>query len=110
MSRANPGSSGGPTNSGAAESFDPYYTWLGIPPDEQPANFYRLLGLRKYENNREVISHAADARMAHLKTFQTGKRAQVCQKLLTEISGAVKTLLNDEKRAAYDQQLQATEA
>lgn len=113
MSRANPGSAGSPKNSGGpnsgAEPFDPYYTWLGIPPDEQPPNFYRLLGLRKYENNREVISHAADARMAHLKTFQTSKRAQICQKLLTEISGATKTLLNDEKRAAYDQQLQATE-
>ncbi len=23
--------------------YDPYYLWLGIPPEEQPANYYRLL-------------------------------------------------------------------
>ncbi len=27
------------------DSFDPYYTSLGIPPEEQPPNYYRLLGL-----------------------------------------------------------------
>ena len=38
-----------------AEKFDPYYTWLGIPPQEQPPHFYRLLGLEVFEENREVI-------------------------------------------------------
>ena len=23
--------------------FDPFYSWLGIPPAEQPADYYRLL-------------------------------------------------------------------
>lgn len=96
-------------NANAVEAFDPYYTWLGIPPDEQPPNHYRLLGLRKYESNREAISNAADARMAHLKTFQTGKRAPICQKLLTEISAAISILLNDAKRTAYDEQLKKTD-
>ena len=27
------------------DEFNPYYVWLGIPPDEQPANYYRLLGI-----------------------------------------------------------------
>ena len=26
------------------EAIDPYHKWLGIPPHEQPANHYRLLG------------------------------------------------------------------
>ncbi len=30
-------------------NFDPYHKWLGIPPDEQPANHYRLLGLELFE-------------------------------------------------------------
>ena len=25
--------------------FDPYHRWLGIPPEEQPADHYRLLGI-----------------------------------------------------------------
>ena len=44
------------------EEFDPYYLWLGIPPEEQPPNHYRLLGLRQFEDNREVISYAVDQR------------------------------------------------
>lgn len=33
-----------------AENFDPYHKWLGIPPDEQPANDYRLLGHGLFES------------------------------------------------------------
>ena len=40
--------------------FDPYHKWLGIRPEEQPANYYRLL---------------ADQRMAHIRSFQTGNDA-----------------------------------
>ena len=43
-----------------AESFDPYHVWLGIPPDEQPPNRYRLLGIRAFEANQDVIDNAAD--------------------------------------------------
>ena len=35
--------------------FDPYYRWLGIPPEEQPAHHYRLLGLTLFESDRAVI-------------------------------------------------------
>src|SRR5688572_1794287 len=31
------------------EPFDAYYTWLGIPPAEQPPHFYRLLGVQPFE-------------------------------------------------------------
>ena len=55
-----------------AESFDPYYTWLGIPPEEQPADHYRLLGVRRFEANEEVIINASDQRMSYIRTFQTG--------------------------------------
>ena len=46
------------------EQFDPYYHWLGIPPQEQPPNHYRLLSLQLYEPNEEVIQHAVDRAMA----------------------------------------------
>ncbi len=40
--------------------FDPYYTWLGIPPEQQPPDHYQLLGLRRFEDNAAVIESAAD--------------------------------------------------
>ncbi len=92
----------------AAEPFDPYYHWLGIPPDEQPPNHYRLLGINRLEENREVIQNAADRQMAHLRTFQTGPRAALSQKLLNEVSAARVCLLSAEKKRAYDQQLRVS--
>ncbi len=68
------------------EEFDPYYTWLGIPPPQQPPNHYRLLGVELFEANPDVIESAADQRMAHLRSFQTGKRGHLTQGLLNEVA------------------------
>ena len=65
-----------------APSFNPYHKWLGIPLEEQPPHHYRLLGVELFEDDPEVIEAAADQRMAHLRTYQTGKRAALSQKLL----------------------------
>lgn len=88
-----------------AERFDPYLVWLGIPPEEQPPNFYRLLGIPRFTDNLDVIENAADRQMAHLRTFQTGPHSDLSQKLLNEVSAARVCLFNPDKRAAYDQQL-----
>ena len=34
--------------------FDPYHKWLGIPPDQQPAHHYRLLGIGLFESDADV--------------------------------------------------------
>jgi serine/threonine protein kinase len=85
--------------------FDPYHTWLGIPPEEQPPSLYRLLGVRVFEDKLEVIEHAADQRMAHLRALQTGRHGKLSQQILNEVTAARITLLNAEKRAAYDDEL-----
>jgi hypothetical protein len=95
--------------------FDPYYTWLGIPPEEQPPHHYRLLGIRPLEADRDVITHAMDQRMAHLRTMQGGKHSEHSQRLLNEVSAAAVVLLDRAKKEPYDaalkQQLtQAAEA
>ncbi len=82
--------------------FDPYHKWLGIGPDEQPASLYRLLGLRPFETDPDVIDTAAHQRMALLKTFQGGKHGTLSQKLLNEISRARQRLLDPTERSAYD--------
>jgi hypothetical protein len=88
-----------------SDSFDPYYKWLGIPPWEQPPDHYRLLGITLFEADPEVIAHAADQRMAHLKNLQTGKYSLLSQPLLNEIAAAKVVLLTPHRKAAYDQQL-----
>jgi len=88
-----------------AETFDPYYKWLGIPPKDQPPHHYRLLGIELFEEDRDVIDAAANRVMSYLKDLATGDEAAHSQELLNEISGARIGLLNKEKKSAYDEQL-----
>ena len=88
-----------------AKPFDPYYRWLGIPPAEQPANHYRLLGVAVFEPAPDVIEAAADQRMAHLRNYQSGKHSALSQKLLNEVAAARVCLLNPQKKVEYDRGL-----
>lgn len=89
------------------EAFDPYHKWLGIPPREQPANFYRLLSIELFESDPDVIAGAADRAMSHLRTFQAGPNGKLSQKLLNEISAARLALLTPDKKRAYDNYLKS---
>lgn len=88
-------------------TFDPYFKWLGIPPEDQPPNHYRLLGLPPLVDDPDVIEHAADQRLAHLRNLGAGKHAALSQPMLNEITAAKLTLLDPGKKAAYDGQLRA---
>lgn len=72
-----------------AETFDPYFKWLGIRPEHQPPDHYRLLGLQRFENDAEVIENAADAKPVD--------RKQLAEKLLDD---AVAMRLNIIEQAA----------
>jgi len=89
----------------ALSGFDPYHKWLGISPDHQPPNHYRLLALEPFEADPDVIAHAADQRMAHIRSFQTGENANLSQCILNEIASAKLCLLNPRKKWEYDQAL-----
>jgi hypothetical protein len=86
-------------------SFDPYHKWLGIRPEEQPADHYRLLAIARFESDPDVIETAADRQMGHLRTFQTGPHSALSQKLLNELAAARLCLLCPDKKAAYDAEL-----
>ncbi|MDB4532797.1 SUMF1/EgtB/PvdO family nonheme iron enzyme [bacterium] len=85
--------------------FDPYHEWLGIPPEEQPANHYRLLGLELFEADRGVIEAVSLEQIAHVRTFAIGANSEQSQLLLNELSAARVTLLNLAQKAEYDQDL-----
>lgn len=88
-----------------SNSFDPYHKWLGIPPNEQPPNHYRLLGVKWFESDLDVIRNAADQRMIYLKSFSVGPDSQLSQKLLDEIAAAKVCLLQPELKDEYDKEL-----
>ena len=85
--------------------FDPYHLWLQIPPGEQPPSLYRLLGLTHFESDPNVIDNAAEQRLMHLRNVQNGPQGQIAQKIMNEVSRARLTLLKEDSRVAYDQQL-----
>jgi hypothetical protein len=86
-------------------AFDPYHRWLGIPPKDQPANHYRLLGIELFESDLEVIRDAAEQRMAHVRGYALGQYAELSQKILNELATARACLLNAEDKTAYDRAL-----
>ena len=90
-----------------SQSFDPYHIWLGIRPEEQPPNHYRLLGIALSEDNTEAIRDAAVQRMAHVRTYQLGPHSALSQQILNELAAAKACLMDAKKKAAYDDRLRA---
>ncbi len=86
-------------------AFDAYHIWLGIAPKNQPPHHYCLLGIELFEQSADAISNAADQRMAHLRSFQTGRHSALSQKLLNQVAAAKVCLLDAAKKANYDQAL-----
>lgn len=84
---------------------DACYELLGIPPVEQPASHYRLLGLSSFESNRQVISNAADRRMAFVRQLASGPFSKLTQEVLNLLSEAKICLLNEVRREQYDKEL-----
>ncbi len=90
-------------------TFDAYHIWLGIPPEDQPPDYYRLLGLRQLESRTDVIAMAAERQTSHVRKFASGEHQQRASELLNEIAKARLVLLNPDQRLAYDRQLPAPE-
>ncbi|HUG71399.1 MAG TPA: hypothetical protein VMM76_26855 [Pirellulaceae bacterium] len=87
--------------------FDPYHKWLGISPRHQPPNHYRLLSLDLYEPDSDVIEAAADRIVIFLQDVAAGPQAKESQKLLNEIAAARLCLLDETRKACYDDRLRA---
>jgi hypothetical protein len=82
-------------------TFDPYHKWLGIPREQRPVTLYQLLGISAGETDVEVIEDAATRQSTHVRTYQLGSQAEVCQRILNEIAQARSVVLNPKKRMEY---------
>jgi hypothetical protein len=85
--------------------FDAYKTWLGIPPEEQPPDYYGLLGLKRYEEDRQLIAKSSEQRLTHISRFKDGENGRLAQKIASELSKATSCLLNPHRKHLYDQHL-----
>lgn len=92
-----------------SDNFNPYHKWLGIPHNHQPPNHYRLLGIEDFESDGDVITHAADQRMAHVKSFHAGPHSDLSQKILNEIAAARACLHDPQNKTAYDTELRTAQ-
>ncbi|MCA9141808.1 MAG: hypothetical protein H6821_15925 [Planctomycetaceae bacterium] len=90
--------------------FDPYHKWLGIPPREQPANYYRLLGLDLFEDDGDAIECAADRLMKYVRDTATAEQREDAKRVFTELAAAKRCLLVVEQKQAYDAGLRAGQA
>lgn len=88
-----------------SDPLDYYHFWLGIPREEQPPTHYKLLGIKLFESDVNVICNAADRQMAHVKSYQNGPNRAISQKLLNELSAAQVSLLNPTTKRDYDEGL-----
>jgi WD40 repeat protein len=86
-------------------SFDPYHKWFGISPNEQPPNYYRLLGIPLFESDPDIIEAAAASRALYLKTLNLGEHAAIATEMLNEVALARLTLITPSKRDEYNRSI-----
>ena len=86
-----------------------YHEWLGIPKTKQPPNYYNLLNLTEFEQNKVVIENAAARNIFFLQRFFGSPFAELAQEIQKEIAEAKKILCGDGKEA-YDIDLAKAEA
>lgn len=82
--------------------FDAYYEWLGISPQHQPPDHYRLLGLEAFETNLAVVENAAKRQRLFVETFCGGSRGDHAQSMLDQIAVAKTCLLDPLQKDRYD--------
>ena len=93
-----------------SNKFDPYFEWLNISPAEQPADYYRLLGLEMFESDQDSIRDHADERMEIVRRYHNGKYSRYSQRILNEISASRSCLMKEKLRRIYDAKLKKINA
>ncbi|REJ98798.1 MAG: hypothetical protein DWQ35_00275 [Planctomycetota bacterium] len=82
--------------------FDPYHKWLGIPPEDQPPDHYRLLGVTRFETDAEVIENAAAGRLAAIERHLEGDYAAEAAELTERVNAARFCLTRPKRKKGYD--------
>jgi formylglycine-generating enzyme required for sulfatase activity len=88
--------------------FDAYHKWMGIPPEDQPADHYRLLGLVRFESDRDVIDASVNKQMSYLRICAKGEHGDLAEEILNQVSQARLCLLDARQKRVYDARLRGS--
>lgn len=89
-------------------SFDPYFEWLGIPPEQQPPSHYLLLGLAPGESDPQQIRAAADSLLRSIRELRNDEHDEAARQIFTHVKQARACLLDEEQKRLYDRGLFGT--
>ncbi len=78
------------------------HEWLAIPKDEQPADHYRLIGVRRFESDMNIVIACAEQRLRFLAQFDGTENAATAAELRQMLETARNELLIPTSKQAYD--------
>jgi len=87
--------------------FDPFRAWLGVPAQVGGLDHYRLLGLRRFESDRDTIQRQVHDRIHRVSRHLDGPAAADCERVLQRIDAARVCLTTPHLKANYDRKLKA---
>jgi len=81
------------------------HEWLAIPLEEQPADYYRLIGVNCFEADMNIVIGAAEQRLRFLSQFDAPEQIAVASEIRELIEAARNHLLSPSAKQSYDNQL-----
>jgi hypothetical protein len=93
-----------------SEPFNPYVEWLGIKPGDSPPDHYALLGIKRFEGDRQIVTSAAGAQLAKVRGIRPGSRVAEWQRVIDQLTAAKNCLCEPAAKAAYDKALRQRSA
>jgi hypothetical protein len=88
-----------------SDAFDPYWEWLQLADLGAPLDHYRLLGIRPFEDNPQVIQHACMLRVAELLRHERDPQGHRVPAICEQVEDAAACLIDPRRRREYEQQL-----
>lgn len=86
-------------------AIDVYREWLKIESSQRPPDHYTLLGLKQFEDDRNVIQTNYRQRSTFARRYATGKFSKESQDLLDELARAMLILTDPARKNEYDRKL-----
>ena len=84
---------------------DVYRDWLGIAEAARPLDYYQLLRLKRFTDDRQKIRSHYQKMNAHVRKFATGDFAAESQELMNELARAMLCLTDVLRKGEYDASL-----
>ncbi len=88
-----------------AKELDVYRDWLGISETARPLNYYQLLRLKTFSDDRAKIRAHYQKMNAYVRKFATGDYGRQSQVLLNELAKAMLCLTDLQRKREYDASL-----